>query len=622
MTQQRRLAAIVSADLAGYSRLMGEDEGGTLSALKAQRQRIMDPSIATHGGRIVKSTGDGLLLEFPSVVDAVNCVVEMQTALAQHNAELRPERRMDFRMGVNLGDIIIDEDDIFGDGVNIAARLQSIAPPGGVMISQQVFSSVANKVKVAFSDTGLHRLKNIALPVQGYRWSPEAQDLAPRRIPRTARKLWTWATAAVLLLAVAGFAAWQLVIPTSDDRPQGATPAPAMPGAQRISVAVLPFINQSGDPSQEYFSDGLTEDVISALGRFSTLSVMARNAVFPYKGKAAKPADIGRELDVQYLVEASVRRSGERIRVNAQLIEAASGKLLWSQQYEENLSDVFVVQDAISHNVAGALAVSLTKAEQQRVLAKGTDNLDAYDLVLRGRERLWLGTRASNREARQLFDQAKQKDSNYAAAYAWLGRAYLEMADLGWTEDPTVAVKQGLELGKKALSLDPDNVEGLSVVGSAHALRTEYDLALAASDRLLEINPSDARGLLGRLAVLLWLGRIPEAIEAGEQAFRFDPNPPATSVFNLGLAYYEARRHADAIRVLERGVSRFPDNWFLQAALAASYAQLGRMAEAAQALEALRRLNPFFDLAGFGDRFQKPELQTYLQQGIVKAGWQ
>ena len=627
MKQQRRLAAIVSIDLAGYSRLIGQDEAGTLSALKALRQEVIDPGIAAHDGRIVKSTGDGLLLEFHSVVDAVVCVAEMQNALASRNATLSTERRMDFRAGVNLGDIIIDGDDIFGDGVNVAARLQAIAPPGGMMVSEPVFESVGNRSGIAFADAGVHQLKNIAHPVRTYRWLPGVESAAVPRWRRFRHKpagVAAW-TLAALILAAVGASLWQLAGPSPDStavRAPAEVSTEATKDQQRIGVAVLPFINQSGDPSQEYFSDGLTEDVISALGRFSSLTVMSRNAVFSYKGKQVKPADIGRELGVQYLVEASVRRSGERIRVSAQLTEASTGQLLWSQQYEEALSDVFAVQDAISQNVAGALAVSLTKAEQQRAMAKAPENLDAYDLVLRGRERLWLGTRAGNREARQLFGRAAEADPDYAAAYAWLGRAYLDMADLGWVEDVAGTVDRAFDLAKKALSLDPDNVEALSVLGSAHARRTEYDEALAASDRLLEINPSDVRGLFGRLSVLLWLGRIDEAIEAGEQGFRFDPNPAATSVFNLGLAYYEVRRHADAIRVLERGAARFPDNWNIRAALAAAYAQEGRLADAADALEALRRLNPFFNLAEFGDRFQDPELQAYLQEGIRKAGWQ
>lgn len=626
MKQQRRLAAIVSIDLAGYSRLMGLDEAGTHAALKALRHDAIDPRIAAHGGRIVKSTGDGLLVEFASVVDAVNSVVEMQRDLA-HRAEAQPaERRMQFRMGVNLGDIIIDDDDIFGDGVNIAARLQAIAPPGGVMISEQVFESVANKVDATFADVGVQRLKNIDHPLRTYRWSPlpVAERTQRLRKVRLATPL-LWGLLALLLVA-GGVLLWQLTGPTPQPvehaNPQPAPTAPqATASTQRIGIAVLPFVNQSGDPSQEYFADGLTEDVISALGRFSSLTVMSSKAVFPYKGKDAKPADIGRELDVQYLVEASVRRSGERIRVNAQLTEAASGRLLWSQQYEDSLNDVFAMQDAISRKVVGALAVGLTKAEQERALAKATDNLDAYDLVLRGRERLRLATRASNREGRQLFNKAIELDASYASAYAWLAEAYAEMADFGWAEDPVATYERAAELTQKALSLDPDDLVALSVLVSILVTKHDYDQALAVSDRLLEINPSDVEGLSARSVVLLYLGRIDEAIDAGERVVRFDPNPHVYQILNLGLAYYEARRHDDAIRLLERGTARFPDNWVLQAVLAAAYAQDGRAADATKALDAMRRLNPFFSLDYFGTFFQDAALQAYLQDGLTKAGW-
>jgi TolB-like protein/class 3 adenylate cyclase len=630
MTEQRRLAAIVSADMVGFSRRVGQDERGTLAALKTLRHNLIDPKIQAYGGRIVKTTGDGLLLEFPSVVDAVNCAVEVQSAMAERNADVPVEGRIEFRIGVNLGDIIIDGDDIFGDGVNVAARLQSIAPPGGVLLSQNVINSIGNNVAAAFRDAGAQRLKNIARPLQTYRWLPTGYSTKPRNRLTAARKLSVrpaWAVGLLLTLAVGGGGYWLFDRLAQQPTTVGASLIAAhrrapVPVSDRASVAVLPFINQSGDASQEYFSDGLAEDVIVALGRFRSLTVMSRSAVFPYKGKSVKPAEIGRELGVRYLVEASVRRAAERVRVDAQLTEAVSGKLLWSEQYDFNLRDVFAVQDEIARKVCGALAVNLTRVEQQQALAKPIENLDAYDLVLRGRERLWRGTRAGNREARQILEQAIQLDPEYAAAYAWLGRTALEVANQGWTEDWAKIVDRALELGKKALALDADDVEGLSVVGSAHALRSEYDLALAASDRLLAINPSDADAMFGRLDVLLWLGRIDEAVPAGEEAYRVNPNPRAGSLFTLGLAYYQAKRNADAVRVLERGVARFPNTSFLYAPLAAAYAQMNRLPEAAQSLDSLRRLNPFFDVNIFGSRFRNPAHQEYLREGIIKAGWQ
>src|SRR6516165_4832645 len=440
--EQRRLAAIVAADVVGYSRLMGGDESGTLAALKALRHELVDPKIADHGGRLVKTTGDGLLVEFASVVDAVSCAIDLQTAMAERNVDVPEDRRMVFRIGVNEGDIIVDGDDIFGNGVNVAARMQEIAPPGGLCVSSRVYDDVRNRLDAFFEDGGERALKNIARPVQVYWWTPGATGSATagqfvKATARPSRMAWTIAAAAVVALGIAGW--WWSSAPTGRPDAERATTASAVEAARSVAsrpgVAVLPFVNLSGDPSQEYFSDGLTEDVIAALGRFGSLTVMARNAVFPFKGKNAKPAVIGHELDVRYIVEGSVRRAGERIRVSVQLTDALAGKLLWSQQYDGGLKDVFAVQDAITRQVAGALAVNLTRVEQRRALSKPTESLDAYDLVLRGRERLQPSTRQANREARQLFERAAQLDPAYADAYVWNGRAYLLMADYGWTED-------------------------------------------------------------------------------------------------------------------------------------------------------------------------------------------
>jgi adenylate cyclase len=625
--EQRRLAAIVAADVVGYSRLMGRDETGTLAALKAVRRELVDPKIAEHNGRIVKTTGDGLLVEFASVVDAVRCVIEIQTAVAERNIDVPEDHRIVFRVGVNEGDIIIDGDDIFGDGVNVAARLQEIAPPGGLCISSRVHDDVRDRLDARFEDGGEHTLKNIARSLQVYRWNPISTGSAavrqlismsgmPTRIP------WAIAAAVILALGVAGW--WWFPTISLLLRPPPVTvaskPAAVQPASSYPSIAVLPFINLSGDPSQEYFSDGMTEDVIVALGRFGHLSVMARNAVFPFKGKNAKPAEIGRDLGVRYLVEGSVRRAGERVRVSVQLTDTLAGKLLWSQQYDEELKDVFAVQDAVSRQVVGALAVNLTQFEERRALSKPTENLDAYDLMLRGRERFLRSTRPANREARQLFERATRLDPKYAEAYAWHGRAYLDIVNFGWTEDLDRDAGRAMDLAQKAVTLDPDNVVGHGVIGVVHLLRSEFDQASAKIDRVLAINPSDSVGLQARVDMLLWVGRIDEAIEAGETALRFDPSPPVGTLFDLGVAYYERQSHVDALRVLRQGVVRFPDNPFLHAALAATFAQLDRMPEAARERETVRRLNPYFDSATFGSRFRNPAHHAYLREGVVKAG--
>jgi adenylate cyclase len=627
--EQRRLAAIVAVDVVGYSRLMGRDESGTLAALKALRRELVDPKISEHGGRLVKTTGDGLLVEFASVVDAVGCTMELQGAMAERNDAEPEDCRLVLRIGVNEGDIIIDGDDIFGDGVNVAARLQEVAAPGGVCLSSRVHDHVRDRLGGPFEDGGERTLKNIARPVRVYLWTPRptgnavaappAEAAKPRA--RQGRVVWTVAAAAIVALGVGGWW-WFSSLPGRSAAPatQAASAASEPSTSSRPGIAVLPFVNLSGDPAQDYFSDGLTEDVIAALGRFGSLTVMARNAVFPFKGRNAKPAEIGRELGVRYIVEGSVRRAGERVRINVQLTDALAGKLLWSQQYDDELKDVFAVQDSVTRQVAGALAVNLTQVEQRRALAKPTESLDAYDLVLRGRERLQPYTRPANREARQFFERAAGLDPGYADAYAWNGRAYLEMADYGWTEDVNAAAERALELGRKAVRLDPESVLGHRVLGLVHLARGEYEQASAEIDKALALNPSDSVGLQAHAEVLLWLGRIDEAIQASEAALRFDPLPAITPLFNLGMAYYEARRHADAVRVLERASARVPENAAIHALLAATFAQLGRLPDAAREREALRRVSPFFDTAAFGSRFQNPAHRAYLSEGLAKAG--
>jgi len=622
--EQRRLAAIVAADVVGYSRMMGFDESGTLQALKAVRRNVVDPAMSEHGGRIVKTTGDGLLVEFASVVDAVRCTMEVQTAMARRNADEPEERRIVFRVGINEGDIIIDDDnDIFGDGVNVAARLQEIAPSGGLCMSSRVHDEVRTRLAVPFQDAGERSLKNIARPVRVYQWTPGSAG----GVSAVAKPAWPrWVASAIAAAAVLAAAIgwwWFSWLPDHSQAPKvTASAAGAAPfSSSRPGIAVLPFINLSGDPSQDYFSDGLTEDVIAALGRFGSLTVMARNAVFPFKGKNVKPAELGRELGVQYIVDGSVRRAGAHVRISVQLTDASAGKLLWSQQYDQELKDVFAVQDEVTRQVAGALAINLTQVEQRRALSKPPESLGAYDLVLRGRERLLRFTRSANREARQLFEQAVELDPKYADAYAWNARAYMDVAEAGWTEDPNAAAERALQLGRTAVLLDPDSVLGHRVIGLVHLARGEFDRASAEIDRALALNPSDSVGLMAQAEILLWLGRLDESIEASETAFRFDPLPPVTPLLNLGLAYYERRRNADTLRLMTRASERFLDNPFVHALLAATYARLDRPQDAARERDTVRRFSPFFQPTAFGSRFRDPAYHAYLFDGLVKAGF-
>jgi TolB-like protein/class 3 adenylate cyclase len=377
MTEQRRLAAIVSADVAGYSRLMGQDESGTLTALKTLRQEVVDPPIARHGGRIVKTTGDGLLLEFPSVVNAVRCSVEVQTAMADRTAGDGDDRRITFRVGINLGDIIVDGDDIFGDGVNVAARLQEIAPPGGICISSRVYEDVRDRLDIVFDDGGTQALKNIARPVQVWRWQP-GTAVSPR-----------------------------------------STTAPtALPLPDKPSIAVLPFENMSGDPEQAYFVDGLAEDIITGLSRFKSLFVIARYSTFAYKGKSPDIRQVGRELGVRYVLEGSVRKAGNRIRITGQLIDAANATHLWANRFDGVLEDVFELQDRVTANVVGIIAPRVVQAETERARIKPAGNLEAYDLVLRAVALMRTLRRPEVEQALGLLRQAVQIDPSYARGMA------------------------------------------------------------------------------------------------------------------------------------------------------------------------------------------------------------
>jgi TolB-like protein/class 3 adenylate cyclase/Tfp pilus assembly protein PilF len=618
----RKLVAILCADIAGYSRMIGEDEEGTLAALAAHMTEIIEPAIARHRGRIVKTTGDGFLAEFASPIAAARSALEIQDGLRSRNLEVSESKQQWLRIGLTLGDVMLRDGDIFGDAVNVAARLQSLAEPGRVYASAAVVDQLRGHVGFTWDDVGEKALKNIARPVRAYRLAA-GTTAAPsagatqrhRRVPR----LIIGATAIAALVAAVAYGLLNSLAPpiTSPSVPPTSEPVPQA----KPRVAVLPFVNQSGDPANDYFSEGITEDIINALGRFSALTVMAYNATLPYKGKAARPADVGRELGVRYLVEGSVRRAAERVRVSIRLTNADQGTLLWSEQFDEQLEDVFALEDAITRRVAGTLAANLTRVEEQRALAKPPDNLDAYDLVLRGRAELRRTTRSGNREARQYFERALQLDPNYAAAYAGLGLAYLEMATLGWTEFPEDMLARTEELARKTLSLDPENLDAHQLLSSVHTTQLQYDRALVEIDRALALNPSDAASHAQRGSILLWTGRLEEAIAALETAFTLDPNlGPQEAGFALGLAYYTSRRHDDAARFLEREALRNPDFIFFPVLLAATYGQLGRTADAERMAQTVRRRLPVFDPQTFGSRFQNRAHHDYLIEGLRKAG--
>jgi TolB-like protein/class 3 adenylate cyclase len=625
-SRKRKLAAILHADVVGFSRLMGEDEAGTHQALGALR-RAIDPLIAAHGGRIVGTAGDSLLADFASVVDAVNCAVEMQRATRAINDPVARERRLELRIGINLGDVIIDGEDIFGDGVNVAARLEALAQPGTVCISQTVYDQVRNKLDLDYRPLGSHRVKNIAEPVRAYAVGMPAA--LPRR-RRGRRPL--LAAAGILAVVVAGLAAWALHVGTGPallglggaSKPVDiATLAAPARLAARPSVAVLPFKNLSGDAGQDFFSDGITEDVITALGRFSNLLVIAKSASFPFKGSNAAPAEIGRLLDARYLLEGSIRRAGDRLRVNAELTEAVTGVHVWSETYDAEVKDVFAVQDDIARRVVAAAAVKLTRFERERVLTKPTENLAAYEYVLRGREFLSHASRDANDEAAALFQRAIDLDPNYAAAYAALGGSHFEAVVSGWTEFRQEELAQAELLAQKALALDPATTSAYRVLAIINMYKRRYDLALGQIDRALEINPSDVDSYQARGNVLVWAGRAAESLPWLEGSFRLDRGHVLTTQ-SLCQAYYFLGRYHDAVEAGDRTLARSPGRStqiFIHPFLAAAYAEMGRNQDAeAERLMAMR-LSPFFNARTFAAQFGTQEARDQMLEGLKKAGF-
>ena len=621
---ERRLAAILAADVVGYSRLIREDEAGTLATLKADRERLIEPKVAERNGRIVKLMGDGLLIEFPSAVEAVRCAVEIQHLIGERSIDVPEEKRIAYRVGINIGDIVVEDDDIYGDGVNVAARLEGLAEPSGICVARNVFNQVKDKLDLTIEHLGERKVKNIAEPVTVYRVvldDKAAALVTPviQRAGKTERPRWIVAAVAVIVLLVAagGTFWWQ---PWAPDVEPASVERMAFPLPDRPSIAVLPFDNLSGDPEQEYFADGVTEDLTINLSKISGLFVIARNSAFAYKGKQTDARAIARELGVKYVLEGSVRRAGQRVRVSARLVDADSGLLLWSEKFDDERDDIFAVQDTITQRIAGMLITNLRQEEIKRSSAKPTENLDAYDLILKGRAQLTRASRRSNRDARRMFDRAIKLDPNYAAAYAWLARAHSQMAADGWTEFPGEALKRADELATKALTIDPELVEAHRTLGRVYAMQFQLERAITEIDRALALNPSDAEAHGDRGMILLWAGRLEEAVTSSETAFKFDPNLRSDYVFAYGLALYSLGRHEDAIAILERGAARHRTYVFIPAVLVAAYGQIGRVEEARRNAQIVKRFLPIFDAETFGRHFQNREHFDYLAEGLKKGG--
>src|SRR5271169_6350127 len=514
----RRLVAILAADVVGYSRLMEADEAGTARMLREHRAAA-DPLVTEHGGRIVKTTGDGVLIEFPSVVGAVQCAVALQNLMAERNAGVPSERRMDWRVGIHLGDILIDGEDILGDGVNLAARLEGIAEPGGICISEDAFRQVRGKIETEFRDGGEQALKNIARPVRVYRAHPALMSAPVSSVPSAAAR--------------------------------------ALP--DKPSIAVLPFENMSGDPEQEYFVDGMVEEIITALSRIRWLFVLARNSSFTYKGEAVDVKQVGRELGVRYVLEGSVRKAGNRVRITGQLIDAVSGTQLWADRFDGSLEDVFDLQDKVASSVAGVIEPALQAAETARSAGRPTDDLTAYDLYLRAYAMVLSSVRQIP-EALRLMEQAIARDPRYAPALAWAAFCCHRLLHDSLSEDPAADRRKGIDFARRALGVTGDDPGVLTNAAQALAYFGEdIGAMMALIDRALALNPNYARGWNISGVVRLWAGLPDIAIEHADASLRLSPRAGiGTSLTLMGAAHFYARRFGEAVPKLRLAIEEYP----------------------------------------------------------------
>ncbi|TYO63279.1 adenylate/guanylate cyclase domain-containing protein [Bradyrhizobium hipponense] len=579
---ERRLAAVLATDMVGFSRLMEVDEAGTLARLKTHRVELIDPAIAKNRGRIIKTTGDGMLAEFHSVVDAVLCAAEVQRRMARRNADVPPPRWIQFRIGINLGDVIVDQGDIFGDGVNVAARLEALAEPGGICVSGAVRDQVGDRLDgVQFDDLGEQNVKNIARPIRVFRVRLAE---GPASLPDGAK---------------------------AADMPRGISKKP--------SIAVLPFANMSGDPEQEFFADGLTEDIITELSRFHDLLVISRNSTFVYKGKAVKVQDIGREFAVDYVIEGSVRKAGGRVRVTVQLIDAETDRHIWAERYDRELQDIFAIQDEMTRAIAATLPGRVEAATHDRTKRKPTDNMAAYECVLAAKLLHHRSTREDNAQAQMLLNRALAMDPNYAHAHAWkacvLGQCWI----YGWCADRDATFEQVASELETALALDDNDADVHRILAALNLTRHDYERATYHQERALALNPNYDLVVVQQGELLTWLGLPEEGIDWIKKAMRLNPYHPERFWSHLGRAYYCAEKYADAAEAFSR-ITRA--DYTHHAFLAATFAQMNNaVAAGAHAAEVLKREPGFSVAAHLATLHYKREVDRQRHEaGLIRAG--
>jgi TolB-like protein/class 3 adenylate cyclase/rhodanese-related sulfurtransferase/Flp pilus assembly protein TadD len=624
---ERRLAAILSTDVVGYTRLMEADEAGTLEAIKALRSDLIDPLIAEHRGRIVKLMGDGALVEFASAVDAVACAIEIQRDLTEQNADAPKDRRIELRIGINLGDVIVEGDDIYGEGVNVASRLEGIAEPGGVCISEKIYQEVEKKLDLEFAHLGELQVKNIEKPVRTY--AAVLGDKRPVAPKDSKSRLITQGqlfAAVVIAIALIGSGVIAWLKPWAPDVEPASVERMAFPLPDKPSIAVLPFANMSDDPAQEYFADGMAEDIITDLSKISGLFVIARNSSFSYKGQSVKVGQVAQELGVRYVLEGSVRRVGDQVRINAQLIDATTGGHLWADRYDGTLANVFALQDEVIGKVVSALAVNLTVNEEAQRAQFETDHSEAYDAFLQGWAHYQLRTPDDLAKSVPYFEEAIRVDAGYTRADAALAAVYWESWNNGWVKSLNIRSFQAYRLAEKHLqeAMKVPTPLAHSLSSRILASRGKYEEAVLEAHRGLALDSNDPTVYAALANALILAGRPAEGADFIGKAMRLDPRYPPSYLIDLGRAKFAMERFEDAAATLERAVKRNIDNEWAWIYLAATYGHLGRKTEGQSAIETfnvlradagLHELNPeTIDLTRFGVSSNQERVRSGLSE--------
>lgn len=621
--EKRRLTTILSADVVGYSRLMATDETGTHAQLKTHRKELLDPKTAEYHGRTVKLTGDGALMEFASVVDAVKFAVDVQRAMVDRNAAVPEDCRITYRIGINIGDVIVEDDDIYGDGVNVTARLEGLAEPGGIYISGKVYDEIKNKLQLGLEDLGKQEVKNIPEPVQVYRVLIDRAAAGVLKARKGGgRRPWKWAAAAaVVLVGAAAVVAWlqpwvPAVEPASIERM-------AFPLPDKPSIAVMPFDNMSADARQDNFVDALTDNIITELSRFGDLFVIARNSVFTYKGKPVKVQQVAEDLGVQYVLEGSVQRSDDRLRINTQLVDALTGKHMWAERYDLDVADVFAVQDEVTQEIVSRLGGyygEVAEAATKQAMRRGTSNLSAYETFLIGIEHKHRFTKEDHVIARELLEKAIQLDPQFARAYVGLAWIHYLAYIFGWSDAPGQALDQAFEMAGTALALDDSDAEAHWALAEVSLAKRQYEQGTAEYKRALELNPNNADILVNWGLNMALLGIDARGgVEAIKKAMRLNPHHPDLYERLLGNTAYTARNYEEAIAALKKVKRHVRKS---RAYLAASYAQLGRLEEARVEANETLKLDPDATVERLSSLmpFRNPTDLDHFREGLRKAG--